>query len=75
MLEVTIHSVGTGDCQLSGKTAVDGMCITMKDGTVTSGFLSNKAFLQICKMKLAKNGKPAMPVAAIQPTLPLAVAK
>ena len=32
--------------------------VTFKDGTVTEGFLSFKAFLQLVKMKCAKTVKP-----------------
>ena len=72
MLEVTIHSVGIGDCTLSGKAGVEGMQISVRDGTVNNAFLSNKAFLQICKLKLGKVPKPTTTIAA---AVPMAVAK
>ena len=74
MLEVTIHGVGVGDCTLSGRTGVEGMQISVRDGTVNNAFLSNKAFLQIIKMKLGKNAKAStmttatLPSASVSPT-------
>ena len=72
MLEVTFHGVGVGDCTLSGRTGVEGMQISVRDGTVNNAFLSNKAFLQIIKMKLGKNAKASTmttaPSASVSPT-------
>ncbi len=50
MIEVTIHNTGTGPCSLSGKEG-PGLAVTFKDGTVTSAFLSWKAFQQLLAMK------------------------
>ncbi len=50
MIDVTIHSTGTGPCSLSGKDGA-GLTVTFKDGTVTNSFLSWKAFQQFLGMK------------------------
>ena len=77
MLEVTIHGVGVGDCTLSGRTGVEGMQISVRDGTVNNAFLSNKAFLQIIKMKLGKSAKAhsPLPQSEAKPTAALANTK
>lgn len=65
MIDVTIHSTGTGSCSLSGKEG-PGLTVTFKDGTVTSAFLSWKAFQQLLGMKAGQ--KKADPAKTAQPT-------
>ena len=63
MIDVTIHSTGTGPCSLSGKEGA-GLTVTFKDGTVTNAFLSWKAFQQLLGMKAGQQKKPT-PMAAV----------
>jgi hypothetical protein len=80
MIDVTIHSTGTGLCSLSGKEG-PGLTVTFKDGTVTSAFLSWKAFQQLLGMKAGQKqsdaAKPAQPAAMPLngPAVPVAEAK
>jgi hypothetical protein len=57
-IDLTIHSVGSGICSLSGKDC-EGVTVSFKDGTVTESFLSQKSFIQLLRMKAAK--KPEAP--------------
>jgi hypothetical protein len=61
-LEVTIHGVGVGTCSLTGKEC-DGLTVSFSDGTLEGGFLSQKAFMQLIKMKLraASIARPSSP--------------
>lgn len=76
MIDVTIHSTGTGICSLSGKEG-PGLTITFKDGTVTNAFLSWKAFQQLLGMKAGQKktdaAKVAQPAAASVPVNALPV--
>jgi len=67
-IELVIHGTGTGQCSLSGKET-EGLTVTFKDGTLTEGFLSQKAFMQLVKMKMAAKPKAAqaVPVNNAQP--------
>jgi hypothetical protein len=56
-IKLTIHGVGSGICALTGKDT-DGMTVSFEDGTLHEGFLSQRAFLQLLKMKFAQAGKP-----------------
>ncbi|MCI0457180.1 MAG: hypothetical protein L0Z62_09400 [Gemmataceae bacterium] len=66
-IRVTIHSVGSGTCSLTGKEGMDGLVVTFDDGTVKEAHLGWKAFRQILGLKVAQTGKPepkpAVPVA------------
>ena len=57
-IELTIHSAGTGSCSLTGKEG-EGMTVTFKDGTVKEAFLSQRAFMQLVRMKAGTTEKPA----------------
>jgi hypothetical protein len=59
-LKILVHDAGTGTCSLTGKEQ-DGLTVTFEDGTVTSQFLSWKAFRQLLAMKTAGNGKAPGP--------------
>lgn len=50
-LEIVIHSIGEGQCSLTGKES-DGIVVTFKDGTVVESFLSHKGFVQLVQLKL-----------------------
>ena len=70
-IELIIHSTGSGQCSLSGKEA-EGLTITFKDGTITEGFLSQKAFIQLVKMKMASKPpavKSAVPMGNAVPVV------
>jgi hypothetical protein len=60
VIEVVIHGVGSGPCALSGKEG-EGLTVSFKDGTITQGFLSHKAFLQLVKMKFARQEHGTQP--------------
>jgi hypothetical protein len=67
MIDVTIHSTGTGTCSLSGKEG-PGLTVSFKDGTVQNSFLSWKAFQQLLGMKAGQKKpevKPAVPANAV----------
>jgi hypothetical protein len=70
-IDLTIHGTGEGICSLSGKTG-EGFTVTFRDGTLTEGFLSHKAFFALVKMKFAQaakpTGKPAQVVPITAPT-------
>ncbi len=74
MLKLTIHSTGEGKCGLTNKEC-DGLTVTFDDGTCREGFLSWRAFKQICSMKLPAKvlPKPAVPMAS--PTIAAPAAK
>jgi hypothetical protein len=57
-IELTIHGTGEGICALSGKSG-EGLTVTFKDGTLSEGFLSHKAFFALVKMKFAQASKPS----------------
>jgi hypothetical protein len=59
MIDVTIHSMGSGTCSFSGKEATDGLTVTFKDGTAKEAFLSTKSFLQLLRMKAGQKQKAA----------------
>ncbi len=65
MIDVTIHSTGTGTCSLSGKEG-PGLTVTFKDGTISNAFLSWKSFQQLLGMKAGQ--KKADAPKAAQPT-------
>jgi len=75
-IELIIHSTGSGQCSLSGKDA-EGLTITFKDGTITEGFLSQKAFMQIVKMKMSagQKAKPIQPMPAAPAPQPVPAVK
>lgn len=52
-IEVVIHGTGSGVCSLTGKEG-EGLTVTFKDGTLSEGFLSHRAFVQLVKMKCGK---------------------
>lgn len=62
-IELTIHCTGTGSCSLTGKEG-EGMTVTFKDGTVNEAFLSQRAFMQLVRMKAGTSDKPARPSVA-----------
>ena len=69
-IEVLIHNLGTGTCSLTGKEG-EGLMVTFKDGTVREAFLSQKAFMQLVRMKAgtpeqAKPGPAAVPAHGAQ---------
>jgi hypothetical protein len=64
VIDVTIHSTGTGTCSLSGKEG-PGLTVTFKDGTVTNAFLSWKAFQQLLGMKAGQKKADAKPAQAV----------
>jgi hypothetical protein len=55
-IDVSIHGVGVGTCSLSGKEG-EGLTVSIKDGTLREGFLSQKAFMQLIRMKFAQQPK------------------
>jgi hypothetical protein len=55
-IDITVHGSGVGTCSLSGREG-EGLVVTFRDGTVTEGFLSQKAFMQLLKMKFAQQPK------------------
>jgi len=75
-IELIIHSTGSGQCSLSGKET-EGLTVTFKDGTITEGFLSQKAFMQIVKMKMAaaQKAKPIQPPAPVPAPQPVPAVK
>jgi leucyl aminopeptidase (aminopeptidase T) len=56
-IELTIHGTGTGPCSLTGKEG-EGMTVTFKDGTVKEAFLSQRAFMQLVRMKAGPADQP-----------------
>lgn len=54
-IRMTIHSTGTGNCSLTGKSG-PGLSVTFDDGTVKESFLSWKGFQQLLSLKAGKNG-------------------
>lgn len=67
MIDLTIHSTGTGTCALSGKEG-PGLTVSFKDGTLANTFLSWKALQQFVSMKTGQAKKPAptaVPVNAV----------
>jgi len=69
MIDVTIHSMGSGTCSFSGKEASDGVTVTFKDGTAKEAYLSTKSFLQLLRMKAGQKQqqKAAAPPPPIVP--------
>ena len=65
-VKLTIHSVGKGNCCLTGKEDCDGLSLSFEDGTVSEAFLSGRVFRQL--LGLTAGQKPAkesrVPVAA-----------
>ena len=57
-IKVTIHSVGTGTCSLTGKEGSDGLTVSFEDATVSQQFLSWKSFRQLLAMKSGQAAKP-----------------
>lgn len=65
MIDVTIHSMGSGTCSFSGKEASDGVTVTFKDGTAKEAYLSTKSFLMLLRMKAGQKQKSlAVPLPA-----------
>lgn len=65
-IELTIHGAGAGTCSLTGREG-EGMTVTFKDGTVKEAFLSQRAFMQLVRMKAGaadRPDRPARPAAA-----------
>lgn len=71
MIDMTIHSTGTGTCSLSGKEG-PGLTVTFKDGTVSNAFLSWKAFQQLVGMKTGQQKKPEARAAQPAQAVPVA---
>jgi len=72
MIQVSIHSTGSGRCALSGKDESEGLTVAFNGEEPT--FLSFKAFKQLLSMKTAQLkpepkrptvAAPAPPVAAV----------
>lgn len=57
-IKVTIHSVGTGTCSLTGREGSDGLTVSFEDATVNQQFLSWKSFRQLLAMKSGQAAKP-----------------
>ena len=55
-IDITIHDTGSGTCSLSGKEG-EGLVVSFKDGTLREGFLTQKAFMQLVRMKFAQATK------------------
>jgi len=56
-VKLTIHSVGKGNCCLTGKEDCDGLSLSFEDGTVQEAFLSWRGFRQL--LGLTAGQKPA----------------
>ena len=56
-VKLTIHSVGKGNCCLTGKEDCDGLSLSFEDGTVSEAFLSGRGFRQL--LGLTAGQKPA----------------
>ena len=56
-VKLTIHSVGKGNCCLTGKEDCDGLSLSFEDGTVSEAFLSWRGFRQL--LGLTAGQKPA----------------
>lgn len=56
-VKLTIHSVGKGNCSLTGKEDCDGLSLSFEDGTVCEAFLSWRGFRQL--LGLTAGQKPA----------------
>lgn len=55
-VKVTIHDLEqNGVCSLSGKEG-EVLILSMEDGTITRGALSQKSFLQLLRMKFSQVG-------------------
>lgn len=62
-IKITIHGLEpSGTCSLSGKEG-EVLILTMEDGTITRGALSQKSLIQLLRMKLAQPKKAKVPVA------------
>ncbi len=59
-VKVTIHGLEqNGVCSLSGKEG-EVLILSMEDGTITRGALSQKSLMQLLRMKLSQAGaKPS----------------
>lgn len=56
-VKLTIHSVGKGNCCLTGKEDCDGLSLSFEDGTVQEAFLSWRGFRQL--LGLTAGQKPS----------------
>ncbi len=70
-IKVTIDSVGSGKCSLTGKDDVEGVSIAFEGETPC--FLSKKAFWQILSMKAAQLPKAKVDVKPAPPAAPPAL--
>lgn len=53
-VKITIHSVGSFNCSLTGKENTDCIVCSFEDGTVVNAALSWKALRQLLSMKFAQ---------------------
>ena len=62
-IKITLHGTQSGSCSLSGKECDEGFLVEFHDEGEGQVFLSQKSFIALAKMKMAKgkkdqNGKP-----------------
>lgn len=67
-IKVTIHSVGTGTCSLTGKDSTEGLTVSFEDATVNQLFLSWRSFRQLLAVKSSQVAKAKTAVPANGPT-------
>lgn len=66
-VKLTIHSVGKGNCCLTGKEDCDGLSLSFEDGTVREAFLSWRGFRQLLGLTVGQN--PSAPTRTPAPAV------